>query len=602
MRLNSKVAEPLAEPPPFDRQWRYVNRYGIARKTMPSKDKVTAWYESDAAMLDELPLSREATVIYDARPPLSKKPTFSYLRPLISGLGESVGHSFRYKDTWKSLSADAMATYYEDKVLHMVGEQRMKDWWAQQDASKTSLQPGAALTFWYQLDGSSKLPDAIVEGLKSTVNGEFHAVYVLTYQHFDNMPAHIRVIDCNKVLPKDRFLMVLEHGTSLCQGFIAVLAEWIKQVAAAHLEEARDNDAITTFDGDSLWLSRAVPPLVVCGHASATLALNPVSRQNFNLPKRLETLTYEYCTVARDFKRIATPLRWPRGSPALKSLVRRIKPMVTPYGQWRGGENFDVVMDTMWDTYNNWGLRKAFNDPTTHSAVPWFSWSKPCEAGSVNHPQWGLRDILTLNPVCVNAMWQTSKTSTGPSYRSSLAWHETSLVSALVEVARVRAKLKSQHDIVIKSITALLSKARFLTTDCLVSFAVVNKDSAEQFPGVVVAMRTIVRLKQLVFARCVGDYLDMVGLGIHQKFSVAGYAMELLSKVKVDTIMDDPAPWVIRDARAAALAILFLAASSALDYHAERAVHSVVRGAVSSDQWSVIHHVHAKLVHWLGRP
>ena len=183
----------------------------------------------------------------------------------------------------------------------------------------------------------------------------------------------MKVLDCNEVLPYALFQKVLQDGAERATGFIAVFATWIELVAAEKLEQLGEFDAVTMFDMDSLWQSRSVPPQHAFGHASATLALNPVSFENFNMPKRLQRLTYEYCNKPRDFNKIATPIRWPRGSPALSSLVRRIKPMVSPFGLWNGGDRFESIMDIMWDTFNNWGLRAAMNDPMVHTPVPWYS-------------------------------------------------------------------------------------------------------------------------------------------------------------------------------------------------------------------------------------
>ena len=67
---------------------------------------------------------------------------------------------------------------------------------------------------------------------------------------------------------------------------------------------------------------------------------------------------------------MATPWRWPKGSPVLLSLVRRIKPLVTSSGEWLSND-FEIIMNAAWDTYNNWGLRAAFNPPETYTPVPW---------------------------------------------------------------------------------------------------------------------------------------------------------------------------------------------------------------------------------------
>ena len=185
-------------------------------------------------------------------------------------------------------------------------------------------------------------------------------------------------------MPLHIFRSVLARGAvQITEGIIAVIAEFIKLVGAHTLVELKQFPAVTTFDGDSLWVSKAIPPVVVCGHASASLAHNPVSYENKAKANRLEKFTFMYARTPRDFLKIATPWRWPRGSPVLQSVVIRILPMITRGGGWIGGSDFEVVMNIVWDTYVCWGLRAAFNDAHVHTIVPWFSRSTPMHPETV---------------------------------------------------------------------------------------------------------------------------------------------------------------------------------------------------------------------------
>ena len=138
---------------------------------------------------------------------------------------------------------------------------------------------------------------------------------------------------------------------------------------------------ITTIDCDSLWQKRALPPKHAFGHSAAALLENPAGHENVDLSGRLNRLTYTYTRVPRDFAKIATPIRWPRGSPALMSLNLRLVPLVRG-GKWGGGGDWEVVMNTVWDTFNNWGLREGINDATVHTPIPWYMKDKPLKAGS----------------------------------------------------------------------------------------------------------------------------------------------------------------------------------------------------------------------------
>ena len=196
------------------------------------------------------------------------------------------------------MDSQVISTFYEDASLHAVGAIRMNEWWQKSDLSQHEGRTGCALTFWASLSGvddldraaSITLPDAIKAGLSSLPLAEFEHVYIMTYgQKFDNLPSFMTVLDANRVLKEKVFLRALSSGKA-CRGFIAVLAEWMKQVAALQLPEVQQYPFVTTFDCDSLWRSRAVPPATCCGHAAGTIQQNKVSRENVNKPKRMQKL------------------------------------------------------------------------------------------------------------------------------------------------------------------------------------------------------------------------------------------------------------------------------------------------------------------------
>ena len=83
--------------------------------------KVTEWYANPAAMLAEHPLSQDAERQREAHPLLGPALVMKEMRILFRSVKGHPAHSFQYKGTWKSVSVDAMATFYEDMVLHEVG-------------------------------------------------------------------------------------------------------------------------------------------------------------------------------------------------------------------------------------------------------------------------------------------------------------------------------------------------------------------------------------------------------------------------------------------------------------------------------------------------
>ena len=216
------------------------------------------------------------------------------------------------------------------------------------------------------------------------------------------MPEHIEVINANRVMPFLVFRRTLCAGSRDIKGFIAALSDFLKLGGAQNLLQVRAYSACTTFDADTLWQRKAMPPMMAFGHASATLAINNISRENRDKGKRAEKLTYEFCKTVRDFSKIATPFRWPKDSPVLESLNLRIEPMIPQGGGWIGGKDFEIVMNTAWDTYNNWGLREAFNANETYTPVARSAWDELLQENSAQNKKWCISFIESKQVACRN--------------------------------------------------------------------------------------------------------------------------------------------------------------------------------------------------------
>ena len=609
-RLFAKQSVPelaLPDGVPLPRRWRRVKRCeegGIGG----TLDKVSEWYANPAALMEEFPLSPDAASAREDQTLLTPDIKVKSMRQLMVTLESHPAHSFHVApgNQWRSLSAEAMATYYEDALLHEVGKRRMDDWWkVASPGHHDCMRVGAALTFWYSLDDSKRLPDAIEAGMRSTLLGEFDAVFCLSYQKFENVPSHIVMLDCNEILPFGAFKYVLSEGTRHTKGFIAVLAEWIKLVGAVRLQELQSFSATTTFDGDSLWQSRAIPPRMKYGHASATLEVNKVSRENRDKGARLERLTYEYCRYPRDFMKIATPWRWPKGSPALQSLVMRIMPMISSSGNWRGGENFEVIMNVAWDTYNNWGLREAFNDPWVHTPVPFFAWERPLKAGSASNPKWGVPALRARAVVCVNALWQSSAVDGGPSARSRSAWEDGSLVSSLVDhtIARCHERAMTAPTVTPwREIEHFLCEREILTVADQAGMVRVHSGAGKVWPDVLQAHKTLILLRRLVWSTCIHDIFEICGFNEQQKYSFVGCALKMLGSIRVKSVMDRPLTRVFTEKRQAALAVAVLAAPLALEHDGERAMKGIIYGREGPRERQIIESMECVVLGWqVGR-
>ena len=165
--------------------------------------KSLRYYDHESALLDILPLSNDARGIRDGLAIPTALPSLQDCRNLVLALPQKdrTAHAFQRtcagEKIWFSLTKETLLTYYEDRVLHVVGNQRMREWYAAQRLDTSVV--GAALAFWENLDGGPLLPDAIVAGLESTLVAEFEAVFLLSYGPFSNTPPHVRLIDASTV-------------------------------------------------------------------------------------------------------------------------------------------------------------------------------------------------------------------------------------------------------------------------------------------------------------------------------------------------------------------------------------------------------------------
>ena len=175
----------------------------VWRSSQDDAEKAHRYYSHESALLERLPLSAASSDIKERFPIPKVTPGIRGARSLMLKLPseERTASCFQRdidgEKRWITLSAETMTTYYEDRVLHLVGKQRMEEWHAQCGLVDDVV--GCALAFWHNIDGGRSLPDSIAAGLKSTLLGCFDAVYLLSYQSFDNVPPHVQWIDASDV-------------------------------------------------------------------------------------------------------------------------------------------------------------------------------------------------------------------------------------------------------------------------------------------------------------------------------------------------------------------------------------------------------------------
>ena len=155
------------------------------------------WYQAEGALLTAYPLSEAACALVKKLVSADiKLDGVRDMRPALKELDEKLVHSFKYKGSWKSFGPEEMKVFYIERARHMVGELRMREW-AMTNVVETD-DTGIAVCFWYQLDGSRVLEDAIRDGLVST-RVAFRKTVVMTYQDFDNMPEHVHIVSAEQV-------------------------------------------------------------------------------------------------------------------------------------------------------------------------------------------------------------------------------------------------------------------------------------------------------------------------------------------------------------------------------------------------------------------
>jgi hypothetical protein len=190
-----------------------------------------------------------------------------------------------------------------------------------------------------------------------------------------------------------------------------------------------------------------------------------------------------------------------------------------------------------------------------------------------------MQAILGCNVQCVNAMWQSSRSTGGPRARIMATWGENSLVSELVRDTLARCRtMQAATDVAECAWKSWLKSCEmFLTVAERVALTRVCKAVGRDWPDALCAQFTVVLLRRLVFARCVGEVMDAAGLAIEVRFAVAGHTTAFVQEISIDALVEG-AQCILRDWRVLALALLLSGAELALDSDAERALRGLIKG------------------------
>ena len=182
-------------------------------------------------------------------------------------------------------------------------------------------------------------------------------------------------------------------------------------------------------------------------------------------------------------------------------------------------------------------------------------------------------------------MWQTSAVKEGPPARHRKAWGKNSLVQVLVDrtLALVSLKETSPQTTTDARFLAFKTREHFTPEEQAVLLQV-SKRVGELWPDALLARTALLLMKRLVFARSSEEVMDLVGLDVCQKYSVAGHCLKLLNAINLETVIRHPCSQrMLQQRTIVAFGVLLAGTALALDYDADRALRGLILGKVGKD-------------------
>ena len=229
---------------------------------------------------------------------------------------------------------------------------------------------------------------------------------------------------------------------------------------------------------------------------------------------------------------------------------------------------------------------------------------------------WGMDYIRehSKDILCINAMWQTSRTTSGPAARDKEAWERNSLVETLVQESKSRyAGLLHTRGMMIRSIVVVLKPdnpisithgidSGYYSNSERIKLSVVCKTLSQHLPLHFGKAKTIIFLRRMVFHKITGSIFAAVALPgdlTRLKYSIAGEAMNFIDKLNLESVYTKNAPAIHSgNARAVAVALASIAANVVLSYSEERAFLAIAKGFVSDQTWSMVTEIKPQLLNW----
>ena len=200
--------------------------------------------------------------------------------------------------------------------------------------------------------------------------------------------------------------------------------------------------------------------------------------------------------------------------------------------------------------------------------------------------KWGMPAIRGDTVVCVNAMWQSSRSGEiGFRARDRSSWNPGSLVQVLTDELLQRCVVVDAAALFINGPSELLCnslmESSHLKITERVNLTMVSKRWGTLNPPFLAVRKTVALLRRLVFAKVAGEMMGTACLKVELRYSVAGHCMKQIHKISLEKILESPPAIQQRPLlhpRATALALLLIGAAEALDYDAERSLRMLVVG------------------------
>ena len=217
--------------------------------------------------------------------------------------------------------------------------------------------------------------------------------------------------------------------------------------------------------------------------------------------------------------------------------------------------------------------------------------------------------------LCINAMWQTSRSTSGPTARNKEAWERNSLVEALVHESKSKYAGMVIHTrgLRIRSMEVVLNPETpmaithgidndFYSHSERIKLSVVCKTLSLQLPLHFGKAKTIKLLRRMVFHKLTGAIVATLALpGEHTrlKYQFAGEAMRFIDNLNLESVYVKDYPSIDpKNARAVAVALAANAANVLLSYAEERAFLAIAKGLVSEQTWSLASEIRMNLMNW----